>query len=178
MAAVAYMHACMHACGGHHAPTYTPCISTKPTVETEAWVIKERSDEELLEAVTALWSDMQQQGVPPDETIYTNLARAAAVTGDAAAALAWADKVAEAEAAGGGRGAGGGKMVARLRTYQPALLGFALAGRAGDALALAARLAATGKDYLDLTGDLCLHMCDCVSGGAALRGRVSRLQLV
>jgi hypothetical protein len=115
--------------------------------------VRQRTPGELLDAVGALWADMQQQGVPPDETIFTNLARAAAVRGDAAEALAWAEKVVEAERGGGGRpGGGGGKMVARLRTFQPALVALALSGRADEALAVEERLAAMGQEYLDLTG--------------------------
>lgn len=108
--------------------------------------------EQLLAAVGEVWADMQAQGVAPDETIYTSLARAAAVAGDADAALAWARRVVEAETTGGGRAPGGGKMVARLRTFQPALLALALAGRVDDALRVAEEIASLGRDYLDFGG--------------------------
>ena len=123
----------------------------KPTIiELEGWQVRERGADEVLAAVEGIWADMQAGGVAPTETVYTSLARAAAARGDADAALAWAEQVAAAEAA-----SGGAKMVARLRTYQPALVALALAGRAADALAVAERLAAMaaagGRDYLDLT---------------------------
>jgi hypothetical protein len=94
---------------------------------------------------------MQAAGRAPDETIFTHLARAAAARGDPDAALSFAREVVAAERGGGG--GGGGKMVARLRTFQPALVGLALAGRADEALAVADELAALGRDYLDLTGE-------------------------
>lgn len=61
-------------------------------------------------------------------------------------------------ASGGGGGAPGGKqrkskpISVRIRNYQPALLAMALAGRAGDALALADEVAAVGREHLDFAG--------------------------
>lgn len=67
-------------------------------------------------------SDRSRQAVP--EVVYTNMARAAALRGDADEALRIAQEAA-------GRGAG-----PRLRTFHPALVGLALAGRWADALAV------------------------------------------
>ncbi|KIZ02508.1 Pentatricopeptide repeat-containing protein [Monoraphidium neglectum] len=119
---------------------------------------------------------MQAAGQAPDETIFTHLARAAAARGDPDAALSFAREVVAAERGGGG--GGGGKMVARLRTFQPALVGLALAGRADEALAVADELAALGRDYLDLTESEYALLLEAVARGgsyaqfAALLGRM------
>jgi hypothetical protein len=114
-----------------------------------------------------VWEGLSaQEALPPDEVTHTMLARAAAARGDADGALRWADAMAAAAAAagaapGGGAAARGPKpgrrarraAAVRLRTYQPALVALALAGRADEALAVVEGLAAKGEEHLEPTGE-------------------------
>ena len=113
--------------------------------------------EELARRADEFWTRMQAAGYPAEESTYTHLARIAAMRGDADAALAHARTVAASHRAAlaGQRPPGGGRaMIARLRTYQPALLAYALRGDAAAARAIDAELQGLGIDLAE--GELAL----------------------
>jgi proteinaceous RNase P len=134
------------------------------------------SADELAARADEFWRRMQAEGFPAEESTYTHLARIAAMRGDADAALAHARTVADshraaiARAAGNGGGGGSGNgsgrpMIARLRTYQPALLAFALRG---DALAVRDIDSELQALNIDLTeGELALLLEAAGRGGDA-----------
>lgn len=77
---------------------------------------------ERLQAAARIVAHMKANKVSEDDVTYATLARAAAQQGDADKALEWARTCASTT------------RILRLRTIAPALVGFALAGRAKDAL--------------------------------------------
>jgi hypothetical protein len=170
---------CLVPCLTGAQPAPFPLTTTRPYATVVAdlgeAVRPLSSAEEALDAFDEIWADQRAAGGEQDEAMCTMLARAAAARGDADGALRCAQEAVELERAaalptrsGAAAGGGGGgvaravpdtfrrrkrrRCLVRLRTFQPALVAFALAGRAGDALTVAEQLAATGHDYLDLTG--------------------------
>ncbi|WIA12316.1 hypothetical protein OEZ85_012372 [Tetradesmus obliquus] len=81
-------------------------------------------------AVPLLLADLEAQGQALDEQLYLQLARVAGIMGDPDKAFDYAKQLVAAHQAGGPSAS---KLAPRLRDFQPALVGYALSGKAGKA---------------------------------------------